>query len=116
MDLKMKAEEITTAGTSWDCEVQNGLVKIIQDDSEDLQGAVIAAFLVTGTVPLLPEAGVPWTDFINNKISFGVLDFYIRESLDNVQKNNFYPQYDLQEDQLTMSIGKLIQEEAENVI
>jgi hypothetical protein len=116
MDLKMKAEEINTAGVSWDCEVQDGLVGIIQDDTEELQGAVVAGFLITGTVPLLPNAGVPWTDFLSGKIEFGVLDFYIRESLDNVQKNNYYPQYDIQDDQLTMSIGKLVQEEAENVI
>ena len=116
MDLKMKAEDISTAGISWDCEVKDGLVDIIQNDEEDLQGAVIAGFLIIGTVPLLPNAGVPWTDFLSDKISFGVLDFYIRESLDSVQKNNFYPQYDIEDDKLTMSIGKLIQEEAENVI
>ena len=116
MDLKMQAEKITTAGVSWDCEVDSGIVDIIQDDTEELQGAVIAGFLITGTVPLLPEAGVPWTEFLSNKISFGVLDFYIRQSLDNVEKNNFYPQYDIEDDKLTMSIGKLIQEEEENVI
>ena len=109
MDLKMEAEKITTAGVSWDCEVKKGIVDIIQDDTEDLQCAVIAGFLITGTVPLLPEAGVPWTEFLSGAITFGVLDFYIRESLDNVQKNNFYPQYDIEEDKLTMSIGKLIQ-------
>lgn len=113
MDLKMKAEEISTAGVSWDCQVSDGIVPIIQDDTEDLQCATLAGFLIVGTVPLLPKAGVPWTDFLSNKISFGVLDFYVRESLKNVQKDNFYPQYDIEEDQLTMSIGKLIQEEAD---
>ena len=116
MDLKMKSEEISTAGVSWDCQVQNGIVPIIEDDTEDLQSATLAGFLIVGTVPLLPDAGVPWTDFLSGKISFGVLDFYVRESLKNVEKNNFYPQYDIEEDQLTMSIGKLSQEEANNVI
>lgn len=112
MDLKMKAEEISTAGVSWDCQVSDGIVPIIQDDTEELQCATIAGFLIVGTVPLLPNVGVPWTDFLTGKITFGVLDFYVRESLKNVQKDNFYPQYDIEEDQLTMSVGKLVQEEA----
>ena len=113
MDLKMKAEEITTAGVNWDCEVDNGIVPIILDDKEDLQCATLGGFLIKGTVPQLPDAGVPWTDFLTNKISFGVLDFYVRESLLNVQKDNFYPEYDIEDDQLTMKVGKLEQEETD---
>jgi hypothetical protein len=113
MDLKMNAEEITDQGVSWDCDVKDGLVPIIKDDEEDLQCATIAGFLIVGTVPQLPEAGVPWTDFLTGKITFGVLDFYIRESLLNVGKDNFYPEYDIEEDQLTMKVGKLQQEEAD---
>ena len=113
MDLKMKAEEITTAGVNWDCEVDNGIVPIILDDKEDLQCATLAGFLIKGTVPQLPNAGVPWTDFLTNKITFGVLDFYVRESLLNVQKDNFYPEYDIEDDKLTMKVGKLEQEETD---
>ncbi len=113
MDLKMNAEEITDQGVSWDCDVKDGLVPIITDDEEDLQCATIAGFLIVGTVPQLPEAGVPWTDFLTGKITFGVLDFYVRESLLNVGKDNFYPEYDIEEDQLTMKVGKLQQEEAD---
>ena len=107
MDLKMRAEDITDAGVTWDCKVENGNVPIIMDDEEDLQCATLAGFLITGTVPQLPEAGVPWTDFLTGKITFGVLDFYVRESLLNVSKDNFYPEYDIDNDKLTMSIGKL---------
>lgn len=113
MDLKMNAEEITDQGVSWDCDVKDGLVPIIKDDEEDLQCATIAGFLIVGTVSQLPEAGVPWTDFLTGKITFGVLDFYVRESLLNVGKDNFYPEYDIEEDQLTMKVGKLQQEEAD---
>jgi hypothetical protein len=116
MDLKMKAEEITTAGTSWDCDVANGLVPIIMDDKEDNQGAILAGFLIRGTVPQLPDAGVPWTEYLTGKITFGVLDFYVRDSMSNVGRDNYYPQYDIEKDQLTMSIGRLTQEAAENVI
>lgn len=114
MDLKMKAEDITTAGVSWDCDVEDGIVPIIKDDKEDMQCAVIAGFLIRGTVEQLPDAGVPWTEFLTGNITFGILDFYVRESLKNVQKNNYYPQYDIQDDQLTMKIGRM--EEATNVI
>ena len=113
MDLKMKAEDITDAGVTWDCDVEKGIVPIIIDDKEDLQCATLAGFLITGTVPQLPEAGVPWTDFLTKKITFGVLDFYVRESLVNVGKDNFYPEYDIEEDKLTMKVGKLQQEDTD---
>lgn len=113
MDLKMNAEDITDQGVTWDCTVEDGIVPIIMDDKEDLQCATLAGFLITGTVPQLPDAGVPWTDFLTGKITFGVLDFYVRESLLNVGKDNFYPEYDIEGDKLTMSIGKLQQEETD---
>lgn len=110
MDLKMKAEDITTAGVSWDCKVTNGIVPIITDEEEALQCATQAGFLITGTVPQLPEAGVPWTDFLTNKMTFGELDYFVRDSLQKVEKELYYPQYDIDNDKLTMSIGKLTQE------
>ena len=115
MDLKMKAEDISDDGVYWDCKVENGIVPIIKGEEEDLQCATMAGFLIKGTVPQLNDAGVPWTDFITGKIEFGVLDFYVRESLTNVGMNNYYPEYDIEEDKLTMSVGKLEQEDV-NVI
>lgn len=115
MDLKMKAEETTIEGVSWDCKVEDGIVPIIIDEEEDLQCATLAGFLIRGTVPQLPDAGVPWTDFLTNKITFGVLDFHVRQSMQNVGKDNYYPQYDIEEDRLTMTVGKINQED-ENVI
>lgn len=114
MDLKMKSEEITTAGVSWDCDVQDGIVPILHNGQDELQSAVIASFLIKGTVPQIPDAGVPWTDFITEKISFGVLDFYIRDSIAAAGLYNYYPQYDIQNDQLTMSVGRM--EDSQNGI
>lgn len=115
MDLKMNAEVITsTSNPMWDVACVDGIVPIITDDQEDLQTATIAAFLVKSSVPQLPDAGVPWTDFLAQKISFGELDFYIRESLSNVDKSTFYPSYDIDNDNLNLSIGKLNQEEEYN--
>lgn len=110
MDLKMNAEDITSAGVSWDCDVQDGDVPIITDETEEVQNATLAGFLIVGTVPQLPDAGVPWTDFLTGKITFGVLDFYVRDSLIAAGKDEYYPQYDIEDDQLTMSIGKAVEE------
>lgn len=110
MDLKMKAEEITNAQIYWDCKVEDGIVPIITDSEEDLQCATLAGFLIKGTVPQLPEAGVPWTDYLTGRLTFGELDFYVRDSLSNVDKAEYYPEYDIEQDQLTMSIGKQNQE------
>lgn len=114
MDIQMQVQEIKNTGVSWDCQVIDGIVPMISDGEEDLQCAVLAGFLIRGTVPQLPSAGVPWTEYLTKRLSFGELDYYIRESLRNVEKDNYYPQYDIEEDKLTMSIGKLTQEEAYN--
>lgn len=115
MDLKMKAEENTADGVSWDCEVSNGVVPIITDDKEDLQSATLAGFLIKGTIPQLAEAGVPWTDFLTGKMEFGVLDYYVRQSISNVGEDNYYPEYNIEEDQLTMGVGKLETEDTNGI-
>lgn len=113
MDLKMNSEKIDNAGVEWDCKVVGGEVPLIMEDEEDLQCAVMAGFLVKGTVPLIPDAGVPWTDFLQKKISFAELDFYVRESLIAVEKETFYPEYGVENDKLVMTIGKFERSEGE---
>ena len=113
MDLKMNTEEVNTSGVTWDCEVSGGIVPIITDDEEDLQCATIAGFLITGTVPQLPDVGVPWTDFLTKQINFGTLDYYVRDSLRNVGMDTFQPEYSIDGEELNMSIGKVTQEDAE---
>lgn len=111
MDLKMNVEDITTAGVVWDCAVQDGIVPIISGETEGLQCATMAAFLIKGTIPQLPEAGVPWTKYLEQKITFAEIDFYIRDSLIKCDKGDYYPQYAINNDKLTMSIGRMKVEE-----
>ena len=111
MDLKMKAEDIETSGITWDCDVEDGLVPILTDDEEELQCATLAAFLIVGTIPQLPSAGVPWTKYVTQEISFGELDFYVRDSLQKAEKETYYPQYNIEDGKLTMTVGKLETEE-----
>ena len=106
MDLKMKAEEQTTNGPVWDVKIINGIVPLITDDEEDMQNATLAAFLIKGTIPQLPETGVAWTDYLANKITFGELDAQIRQAIINAGQTGYYPKYDITDDKLTMTVGK----------
>lgn len=107
MDIKMKVEEITANDISWDCQVEDGIVPVLSAEEEELQDATQAGFLIRGTIPQLPDAGIPWTDFLTGKLTFGELDFYVRESLRKAEKETFYPQYNIENEKMTMTIGKL---------
>lgn len=108
MDLRMKGEEISeTKYPEWDVKVENGIVPIISGDEEDLQQATLASFIDYGTIPLLPELGVEWTEFFTGNSTFGELDMNIRESLNKAGKTTFYPKYSIDNEKMTMNIGKL---------
>ena len=108
MDLKMRAEVITTTQHPiWDVKVTNGIVPIISGTEEELQTAILAGFIERGSIPLLPEAGVPWSDYLTQKITFGELDADVRDSLSAAAKDNFYPDYEIIDDKLVMTINKM---------
>lgn len=108
MDMKMKAETIETGEFPvWDVKVSNGIVPIISGDEEDLQCATLAGFIELNSIPLLPDAGVPWTDYMSGAITFGELDADVRDSLSAAAKDNFYPDYEITDDKLVMTIGKM---------
>lgn len=107
MDFKMMSEKITDGTKIWDCKVTDGNVPIISGTEEDQQTATLAGFLIRGTIPQIPEAGVPWTEFLSKALTFGELDYYIRESIRKSGKTNYFPQYDIVDDQLVMSVGKM---------
>lgn len=107
MDLKTKAEVIeATQHPVWDVKVENGNVPLIYGEEEDLQTATLAGFLEKGSIPLLPEAGVPWTDYLTQEITFGELDADVRDSLSAAGKDTFYPDYQIEGGSLVMTINK----------
>jgi hypothetical protein len=108
MDIKMDAESITaTAHPVWDVKVEKGIVPMITGDEEDLQTATLAGFIEKGSIPLLPDAGVSWSDYLTKEITFGELDAEVRGSISEAGKDNFYPDYEIENDQLVMTIGKV---------
>ena len=106
MDAQMDIEDISGAYPIWDVKVEGGLVPIISGDEEDVQTATLAGFLEAGSIPQLPEMGVPWTDFLTGKITFGELDADIHASLSAAGKDEYRPEYEINGDRLTMTVTK----------
>lgn len=113
MDLKMKAMDKESEASVWDCKVSKGIVPIITGEDENLQTATLAGLLIKGSIPQLPEVGVPWTQYLDKDITFGELDYYVRDSIMNSGKTEFYPDYQIENDQLTMTVGKVENKEYE---
>lgn len=112
MDLKMRAEVLESNETPiWDVDVKNGIVPIIKDEDEEMQTATLAAFLVRGTIPLLPEAGTPWTEYLTGAITFGEMDSELRQAITNAGQPAYYPEYDITNEKMTVKIGKYQEEE-----
>ncbi|MDY2843895.1 MAG: hypothetical protein SOT81_07940 [Treponema sp.] len=57
-------------------------------------------------MPELPDVGVEWTGYLTGEISFGELDAEIRQSLSNAEKDEFRPEYQLEDDRLTLTVTK----------
>lgn len=107
MDIKMNVEKITAYDhPSWDVTVSGGIVPIVMGDEKNMQSAIIAAFLQQSSVPQLPAAGVPWTQFLTKQISFGDIDSHIRQSVFDSGNTDYYPDYSIEKDRLTMSVGR----------
>lgn len=111
MDFKMQAERIRAGENPvWDCKVQDGIVPLISGRKERRQTATLAGFLQRGTIPQLMEVGVPWQGFLTKTVTFGELDSYVRESIMETGMTEYYPQYEIEEDRLVMTIGTELEE------
>lgn len=106
MDMKMRAEQISeTENPIWDVKVIKGIVPIISGNEEKIQTATLAGFLELGTIPQIPAVGVNWQGFLTGSITFGELDTEIRKSIQDAGVEQFSPDYDLDNDNLIMTIN-----------
>ena len=108
MDIKMKTQEATITYPVWDIEVEKGVVPILKDEEENIQQAILAAFIEKGTVPELPDVGIEWTNYLTGTLTFGELNAQIKQSLSNAEKDEFRPKYMIDNDKLIMSVTKEI--------
>ena len=106
MDFTVGSSSETT-GTSfpnWDLAVTSGIVPFIEGDPADVQAASISAFIQLGSIPQLPDIGVPWVEFLTKQVTFGNLDAAIRQSAANANVSKFVPQYDILNGNLTVTM------------
>jgi len=106
MDIQMKAEEFTSDSPIWDLKTEGGIVPIISDNKENIQQATLACFLEQGTIPRLEDAGIPWTKFLTNELSFGELDALIRESIRKAGQDEYRPEYYISGDKLLLEVTR----------
>ena len=106
MDIKMKAEDDSGDFPTWDLKTENNIVPILSGDEEDLQIATLACFLEKGSIKQLKEMGVAWATYLTGDKTFGELDAEIRESLRKADKADFVPNYQIDNDKLTLTVSR----------
>lgn len=106
MDLQMSSstEQTGTSFPTWDFNVVAGVVPLISGDLERVQTAAMAAFIQVGSVPQLPEVGVPWAEFLTGGATFGDIDAAIRKAALASNVSEFQPVYDFENGRLTVTM------------
>lgn len=108
MDIEMNTEDISGEFPIWDLKTEGGIVPIMSGEKESLQEATLACFLEKGSIPQISEAGVEWPGFLTGAVTFGELDAQVRESLRKAGKSDYFPNYQIEGDRLTLSVAKEI--------
>ena len=107
MDARMQStQSIPNQFQTWDYYVADGIVPILEGSQEESQTAMIAAYLQKGTIPQLPETGIPWVEFFTGQVQFNEVDGAIKNALNQVGLTQFYPTYDLVNDNLIATVTK----------
>jgi hypothetical protein len=97
MDAQMNGETVQSSLPVWDFVVDtvNMLVPMLTGLLEAQQQSEVAATLILGTIPGLPNAGVDWPGFISGTVVFAGLDSQIRSMMSKSGHPDYYPVYDL---------------------
>ena len=107
MDARMQSSQsIPNQFQTWDYYVQDGIVPIFEGETEAQQSATIAAFLQIGTIPQLPNTGIPWVEFFTGDVDFNIVDGAIKTLLQSIGLSEYYPEYTLVNDSIICKVVK----------
>lgn len=99
---------IVTKDNIWDLEVHSGLPKTISGDNQKIQSAMMASFIQTDTLPLMPDTGINWPKYITNEVSLSEIDAKARASINLYMETlAFVPYYKIVNGQLIYNISKI---------
>lgn len=99
---------IVTKDNVWDLEVHRGLPRTLSGDNLNIQRAMIASFIQTDSLPLMPTTGLPWTKYLLGEISLSEIDAQARASINLFMESlAFVPYYKIDKSQLTYNISKV---------
>ena len=82
------------------------IVPIITGQAEEEQQAQVLSQLVLNMIPQLPGVGSDWIGFIGGTLPFIVLDAQVRNTLANGGHSDYYPDYNVVNDALTVNAVK----------
>lgn len=99
---------LATKDSVWDLEVHNGLARTLSGDSLNIQRAMIASFIQTDTLPLMPSTGLPWAKYLLGEISLAEIDAQARANINLYMESlAFVPYYKIVNGQLIYNITKV---------
>ena len=104
--LMQSSQSLPNQYQTWDYYVQDGIVPILTGSVEESQAATIAAFIQLGTIPQLPDSGIPWVEFFTGTVQFNQIDNAIKLILTQLGLTSFYPQYNLVNGNLVAQVTK----------
>ena len=99
---------IVTKDNVWDIEVHSGQPRTISGDNQKIQSAMMASFIQTDTLPLMPEIGINWTKYLLGETSLSEIDAKARSNITLYMETlGFVPYYKVVNGQLIYNISKV---------
>ena len=97
MDAQMAGETVVAGLPVWDFYVDtvNMIVPMLTGALEAQQQAEVAATLILGSIPQLPQVGVDWPGFMGGQVTFPAIDSQIRDMMTKAGRSDYSPVYDL---------------------
>lgn len=107
MDALLESTKIASGSfPSWDFATKGDVVPIITGAQADAQGAAVTAYTQRGTIPQLPDVGIPWAESLTGDVSFGEVDNKIRNDIVANGHDDYEVTYKLVNDKLTANVEK----------
>jgi hypothetical protein len=97
VDAQMNGEQMQAGLPVWDFFVDTTLmiVPMLTGALEAQQQAEVAAVLILGSIPQLPDVGVDWPGFLGGTVTFPSVDSAIRSMMTKAGHSDYAPDYTL---------------------